>query len=916
MATGKEGQGTNTNELAPVDKIRRSKSLPTPGSYLSPDRSNLRQAVIFALIATTVLQAALWKVNNPHEWLDSLRFWTNLLIVLSLVVILVVQGLEHSRLRHASGVVLFYWLFFLIAFGVKVCLSAVYHLYDNQPLNFIASCMSLGLAALKFALELQWLAPKTGGYVVLGDRDENPIEQASIFAALTFSWMTPMMNHGYKQHLTEDDLWDLAEADSTRVNTEIFSDAWNRELHRSNHPSLWMALLRGFSGHYIQGILFKTASDVLLFVQPQLLRLLLLFIDAYQGNPPKPQSVLRGAAIALAMFIVSVVQTLCLHQCFQRVVQTGSRLKASLTSTIYSKSLRLSNEARAMKSTGDIVNLMAVDCQRLQDLTNFGQHLLSAPLQIILCMVSLSHILGYSMFAGVMIMIIVIPANGYITKILKALQKQQMKNKDSRVRLITEIVSNIKSVKLFAWAPAFMNKLNDIRKEKELETLRKIGTVQAFSMFTWSMIPFLTSALTLAVFVLTQTEPLTAEIAFPALTLFNLLASPLTVIPGLISAITEASVAVDRLTAFLTADELQSDAITRREPVAAVGEQSVLIHNATFTWNRQTSRYVLEDIDLSVRKGELCCIVGRVGAGKSSLIQAILGDLYKARGEVTIHGSTAYVAQQPWVMNATIRENITFGHRWDPIFYEQAVKACALLDDFDQFPDGDLTEVGERGISLSGGQKARLALARAVYARADVYLLDDCLSAVDQHVGRHLIDNVLGPRGILKEKTKILATNSIPVLFEAQLILMIQNQTILESGTFDHLRDMNGEFASLVGEESNENRAQDDHQVLIELTISGNTTESREGVITKSAVAQNSSLSTLHRASTVTFPASRNRSLDAEALVGRSKSPKEFHEKGKVKWSVYSEYANSSSLFGLVLYVLALIGAQATEIGK
>lgn len=867
--------------------------------------------MISALITTTVLQAALWKVNGPLEWLGDRRFWTNLLVILSLIVILVVQSLEHSRLLHANSIVLFYWLFFLIVFGVKVFLSAFYHVSDRQPVDFILSCVELGLATLQFALVWGWLAPKAGDYAVLQDREGNPSEQATMFSLLSFSWMTPMLKHGYKQQLTEDDLWDLAEADSTRVTAEIFNDAWTLELQRRRRPSLWVALLRGFIGLYIQGISFKTASDILLFVQPQLLRLLLSFVDTYQSGPLHHEPLFRGMAIALAMFGVSLMQTLCLHQCFHRIFQAGSRMKASLISAVYTKSLRLSNESRSMKSTGEIVNLMAVDCQRLQNLTNFGQHLLSAPLQVILCMVSLYQLLGYSMFAGVVIMVAVIPVNGYITKILKGFQKQQIENKDWRIRLITEVISNIKCVKLLGWNTAFMEKLGNIRKQ-ELKTLRKIGALQAFSMFTWSIIPFLTSSLTLAVFVLTQSEPLTADIVFPALTLFNILASPLTVIPGLLSAITEASVAVDRLTAFLTAEDLQSDSITRLEPVIVMGEQSVRVHNATFKWGGRAARHILEDVDLSVCKGELCCIVGRVGAGKSSLIQALLGDLFKVHGEVTIHGSIAYVAQQPWVLNASVRENITFGHRWDPVFYDQTVKACALLDDFDQLPDGDRTEVGEKGISLSGGQKARLALARAVYARADVYLLDDCLSAVDQHVGRHLIDNVLGPRGILKSKARILATNSIPILFEAQSIVMMHNQTILERGTFDQLRAMNGEFTSFVGDVT---RSQDDHQSRDKVTLGASPMELREGAIAESASSRKSSISTIGHASIATFRGSRDRREDVEAHGGHSKSTKELMEKGKVKWKVYAEYARSSSLLGLAFYSLALISSQSVGIG-
>ncbi len=304
----------------------------------------------------------------------------------------------------------------------------------------------------------------------------------------------------------------------------------------------------------------------------------------------------------------------------------------------------------------------------------------------------------------------------------------------------------MKSIKLYAWGAAFMNKLNYIRNDLELKNLRKIGAGQAVANFTWSTTPFLVSCITFTVFVLTNDKPLSTDIMFPALTLFNLLTFPLAVLPMVITSIIEASVAVGRLTSFLTAEEIQPDAIIVRPAVEEIGEESVVIKNGSFSWNRHENKPALKDINFSARKGELSCIVGRVGAGKSSFLQSILGDLWKMQGEVEVHGTVAYVAQQSWIMNATVRENIIFGYKYDSTFYEKTVKACALLDDFAQLPDGDETTVGERGISLSGGQRARLAVARAVYARADIYLLDDSLVPVDSHVVMHLKDNFLGPR--------------------------------------------------------------------------------------------------------------------------------------------------------------------------
>ncbi|EEH10433.1 vacuolar metal resistance ABC transporter [Histoplasma capsulatum G186AR] len=886
-------------------------------------------AVIWALILVTMLQASLQVETSPKIWFGDFRFWTTILILASLGVIYAVQYYEHWRSRQPNGVVLFYWLFLMIVYAVKLRSLVSQQLYRHQLPYFITFAVGLGLVITEFVLEY-FIEKQQSAYDALGDEDECPYEYADIFSVLTFSWMTPLMKFGYNNFLTQDDLWNLRRRDTTYVTGSELEKAWAHELKKKK-PSLWFALFRAFSAPYFRGAVIKCGSDILAFIQPQLLRLLITFIDSFRSDTPQP--VARGVAIALAMFLVSVSQTACLHQYFQRAFETGMRVKSSLTSMIYTKSLKLSNEGRASKTTGDIVNHMAVDQQRLSDLAQFGMQLWSAPFQITLCMISLYQLLGLSMLAGVGVMILMVPLNGLIARIMKNLQIKQMKNKDQRTRLMTEILNNMKTIKLYAWNTAFMNKLNHVRNDLELNTLRKIGATQSVANFTWSSTPFLVSCSTFAVFVLTNEKPLTTEIVFPALTLFNLLTFPLSILPMVITSIIEASVAVSRLTTYFTGEELQENAVTFEEAVSHTGDESVRIRDASFTWNKHEGRNALENIEFSARKGELSCIVGRVGAGKSSFLQAMLGDLWKINGEVIVRGRIAYVAQQAWVMNASVRENIVFGHRWDPHFYEVTVEACALLDDFKTLPDGDQTEVGERGISLSGGQKARLTLARAVYARADIYLLDDCLSAVDQHVGRHIINRVLGRNGVLAGKTKILATNAITVLKEANFIALLRNGTIIEKGTYEQLLAMKGETANIIrttttedDSGSNDSSREDESVKSPEtLAIADNEDESDLSEIEEAqerlgplAPAQNGramrreSTVTLGRASTASWQGPRKVADEEGAL--KSKQTKETSEQGKVKWSVYGEYAKTSNLYAVASYLTALLLAQTAQV--
>ncbi|KAI1196656.1 metal resistance protein YCF1 [Nemania serpens] len=920
--------------LAVWHVLRKQKAVAAPKGW----HFWTKQSLLVLIIADVAVQLVIQILNYPGIWFGDFRFLTTLATLISLGVVFAVQWLEYDRSRNANGVVLFYWLLLLIAYAVKLRSLVSQQLYEKNIAYFIAYICGFGLSAVEFSFE--WLWPeRPGAYEAILDEDgvECPVEYATVFSRLTFSWMTPMMKFGYKQFITEEDLWGLSRDGTTRATGDRFQRTWEYELAHQKKPRIWIALFKAYGLHYLGASGFKFVNDLAAFTQPQLLRLLISFVHSYGGGE-NPQPPIKGAAIAIAMFFVATLQTTMVHQYFQLAFVTGMHIKSGLTSAIYKKSLKLSNEGRASKTTGDIVNYMAVDAQRLQDLTQFAQQVWSAPFQIIICMISLYQLVGWSMLSGVGVMLIMIPINALIARFMKTLQKEQMKNKDSRSRLIAEIINNMKSIKLYAWSTAFMNKLNFVRNDKELKNLRRIGAGQAFANFTWSTTPFLVSCSTFAIFVWTHDVPLSTEIVFPALTLFNLLTFPLAILPMVISSIIEATVAAQRLSEYLTAEEIQPDAVKTGPAAEERGDDAVVIRNGTFSWNRHETKTVLRNIDFSARKGDLTCVVGRVGQGKSSLLQSILGDLWKIEGDVRINGAVAYVAQQPWIMNATVKENIVFGHRYDSNFYEKTVKACALLDDFAQLPDGDETVVGERGISLSGGQKARVALARAVYARADVYLLDDCLSAVDSHVARHIVENVLGPRGLLNSKCRILATNAIAVLGDADFICQLKDGEIVESGTYRQLMAMKGGIADLIkssGQDSGPSssvasssgsgpdRFESETSTYIE-PDKEEMEEAQEGLAElapirtgPSSTAQNrrGSMATLRRASEASFRGPRGKLGDEEEPSARTRQTKEHLEQGKVKWDVYLEYAKTSNLAAVSIYLFTLLAAQTAQIG-
>lgn len=873
--------------------------------------------VVGVFVSSIVL--AIVQANLSYQPGQDIRVWSFILQAAVVALALAIHWLEQDRTRVSSGVLIFYWLAKVLVDSIKLR-SIVYRGFPmkshrDESFLFAPFLTNFVFTVLAWALQ-SFVAKANSAYISLHDEDYSskcPVEEANVLSKITFQWLTPIMRDGYKNYLTENDLTDLRYTDKCKVVSDKFEHLWAARKVKTI-KSLWIAMAQLEGLTYMLAALFKGCQDILAFVQPQLLRMLISFVNSYDTDSPEPK--IKGFAIAISMFLVSLFQTAFMHQYFQRAFEVGMRIRSALTSTIYKKSLLLNSEGRAQKTTGDIVNLMSVDTQRVSDLTQYGQIVWSAPFQIILCLTSLYQLVGLSMIAGIVIMVVMIPINAFVSKIMKNNQKAQMKNKDARTRLMTEILSNIKTIKLYAWEPAFLKKLSHVRNDRELKMLRKIGVLNAISNFTWSTAPILVSCSTFAVFTLVAKKPLTTDIVFPALALFNLLAFPLAVLPQVITSIIESMVAVERLVTFLSAGELQTGAVIREDAVKRIGQETVRIENGTFSWGA-TSEPTLKDIDYTCHKGELSCIVGTVGSGKSSFLQACLGELHKQQGTVITRGKVAYVAQAPWIMNATVRSNIVFGHKFDPQFYQKTVEACALKDDFKALPDGDETEVGEKGISLSGGQKARLSLARAVYSRADVFFLDDPLSAVDQHVGKHLVENVLGSSGLLKSKTRVLATNYVPVLSQADNILLLKNQVVLESGTYeDIMSGESSELSRLITEfgkkQEKEEDGSGDESTMVQSSSSNNSSEDEND-----RKKRRESVITLRRASEASFQKPHGKILDEERpdpkITGVAA---EFSEQGNVKWKVYKEYIRACSVTGVLFFLFFIFASQGAQVGS
>ncbi|KAI9475895.1 MAG: multi drug resistance-associated protein MRP [Benjaminiella poitrasii] len=889
-----------------------------------------KMTTLFLMVASTTLNFFLYVLNDGMDWIDNAQILTLGVSMLVLLFVTALHYVEYTRNRVASGVLLFYWLFVIIVNCIKLRTYIMNGDQYNDPTQFRFFAMNSVLAVVIFILE-NIERPKSQYIMLEEDELDSPEEKADIFSRLTFSWMTPLMRLGYKKPLTMDDLWNLKTDDQSAIVGYKFQQNWEKESQKAN-PSLLRVLVKTLGGPYALSAFFKALQDILQFTQPMLLKRLMVWVTSYASDEPEPAY--RGVLIAVAMFFTAICQTMFLHQYFQRCFTTGMRLRAALVTAIYQKTLVLSNTSRQKSTVGEIVNHMSVDAQRLMDLCTYFHIVWSGPLQIIIALFFLYNIMGPSIGAGVGVLLLAIPLNTYIARKMRTYQKAQMGNKDARVKLMNEILNGIRVIKLYAWETPFMEKISFIRNDLELATLKKIGVMSAVQSFTWTSIPFLVTLSTFTVFVFVSGRPLTSDIAFVAISLFGLLQFPITVFPNVISSIIEASVSLYRIENYLSAQELDPNAVERLDyrldPDYTENTPLVEIDNGSFKWNEDEDTPILKDIDLKVKKGQVAAIVGRVGSGKSTIISALLGDTIKINGRAILRGSVAYVPQQPWVMNATLRDNIVFGHRWDPEFYDRVLEACSLKRDLEILSGGDLTEIGERGINLSGGQKARVSLARAIYARADIYLLDDPLSAVDAHVGRHIFDNVIGPEGILKNKARVLVTHGISYLHRADQVVMLREGQIILSGNYSDLMNQKSELYALIADfgtqqdtksSDEEDVPEDmgDEEVLASETASIELVPREEdALLGRQRQRMNSEISmmsakTLRRASLVSLNKQgrlQKGSGEADRLITVEESAK-----GSVTWSVYKQYVKSCSVYGVISVFIFLVLSQVAQVG-
>ncbi|CAH1713410.1 multidrug resistance-associated protein 1 isoform X1 [Aphis gossypii] len=868
----------------------------------------------------------------------SVDFYTPLVKLITFGLVMVLITANRARGLRSSGLIFLFWL--SLAFCGIVQYRTEFRLafsdVPSEKYQLISYMVYYPLVLIQFVLNFFADSdPRLSDYAPV--EKPCPEMKASYPSRILFTWFDALAWTGYNRPLETKDLWNMNYDDSSREVVPVFDKHWERSLikaklsdnakasyikHKSdgsievsptdysriirgtknqNEASILPALCKSFGRTFLFGTFLKVIEDCLVFVSPQVLKYLIAFV----GNSDEP--LWRGYFYVFLMMLTATLQTLILSQYFHRMYLVGMRVRTALTSAIYRKALRISNTARKTFTVGEIVNLMAVDAHRFVDLTTYLNMIWSAPFQIGLAIYFLWQSLGPSVLAGLFVMIVLIPINGFVAAKARNLQIKQMKNKDQRVKLMNEILSGIKVLKLYAWEPSFEQKVLDIRG-KEIKVLRTAAYLNAATSFIWACAPFLVSLVTFAVYVLSDdSHILDAQTAFVSLSLFNILRFPLSMLPMFVSNVVQSSVSVKRINKFMNSEELDPDSVTHDSDE----KDPLVIENGTFTWGEPTDPPTLSNINLRVSSGQLVAVVGTVGSGKSSLVSAFLGEMEKVSGRVNTKGSIAYVPQQAWIQNTSLKDNILFGQTLSDRIYSKVIDACALRADFQMLPAGDDTEIGEKGINLSGGQKQRVSLARAVYKESDIYFLDDPLSAVDSHVGKHIFEQVIGPTGLLRKKTRILVTHSITYLREVDLIVVMKDGQVSESGTYKELLDKKGDFADFLILHMQEQSELKADEIEIDKLLEDAPADLKEKYVRqRSESNSNSSMQ-------------RQRSIDSEKTIPlpiidqQAKLIEvEKAETGSVKWEVYVHYLKSIGPFLCISTIVLSIIFQGFSISS
>uniref|UniRef100_A0A8C7DDB9 Cystic fibrosis transmembrane conductance regulator n=1 Tax=Oncorhynchus kisutch TaxID=8019 RepID=A0A8C7DDB9_ONCKI len=574
------------------------------------------------------------------------------------------------------------------------------------------------------------------------------------------AWLNPLFRIGYKRRLEEDDMYKVLPEDGSERLGEELQSLWDHEVQKAakdlRPPKLAKVLIKCYWKPYAVLGIFTLIEEVIKVIQPVFLGKLIQYFEKY--DPDNMDALYEAFGYAAGVCLSTLILAVTHHLYFFHVQRTGMKMRVAMCHMIYKKALCLSSAAMGKTTTGQIVNLLSNDVNKFDEVTIFLHFLWVGPLQAAAVLGLLWVEIGPSCLAGMAVLVILMPTQTMFGRLFSKFRSKTAALTDNRIRTMNEVVSGIRIIKMYAWEKPFSALVNEVRR-KEISKIMSSSYLRGLNMASFFAASKIIVFITFTVYVLLG-NTISASRVFVTVSLYSAVRLTVTLFfPSAVEKLSETRISVRRIKTFLLLDEIvkSNHGFLQEEKQ----EPSVEIQDLICYWDKVNV--------------QLLSPVPPSHFPQSSLLSSILGELPHDKGVLKVKGQLTYASQQPWVFPGTIRSNILFGKELHPQKYEKVLRACALKRDMELLPDGDLTLIGDRGATLSGGQKARVNLARAVYQDADIYLLDDPLSAVDAEVGRHLFEQCIC--GILKNKPRILVTHQLQYLQAANQILVLKEVT-------------------------------------------------------------------------------------------------------------------------------------------
>ncbi|KAK6480073.1 multidrug resistance-associated protein 9-like [Huso huso] len=652
----------------------------------------------------------------------------------------------------------------------------------------------------------------------------NPLDDAGFFSLATFTWLTPILWKIFRRQMDVDSVPSLSPLDGSDVNAKRFQRLWDEEVSRVGSEK---ASIERVAFRFQKTQLILSLCVCLLFTAFTFIGTGFLVFSILQHIESFSPDRIHGVGLCIALFVSELSKIFFISLTWAINYRIAVRLKSAFSAVAFQKVVTLKSLGNI--SVGEVINILSNDGYRLFDVALFGTFSLTLPVLLIVCTFYACYVFGYTALIGVLVYLIFIHTQLLMTSLTTMFRRKAIPVTDSRVRTMNEILTCIKLIKMYAWESSFEQNITDMRKN-ERKTLENAGYVQSVNSSVNMIIPTLATVFTLIVHTSLKLN-LTSSAAFTLVAIFNVLRFTLRILPFSVKALAEARISLARLKRILLVENPEQYVLSLKgSPNALVMEKATLSwdkpddnsgtngllangknsnesesnikaqpsesQNGTKSTTKKTNKVTLRNINITLEKGKLLGVCGNVGSGKSSLISALLGEMNLLHGSVAVDGMFAYVSQQAWIFHGTVRDNILMGEDFDEKRYSEVVSTCSLKPDLAILPHGDMTEIGERGLNLSGGQKQRISLARAVYSNRDIFLLDDPLSAVDAHVGKHIFEECV--KKALTGKTIILVTHQLQYLKFCDKVILLEDGETKEMGTHKSLMETKGKYWELI----------------------------------------------------------------------------------------------------------------------